>query len=278
MADLASPSSNLVGMVHLAGWPHDAGGEATIGAVVDDAMMDTTRLVDAGFTSIMVQNLGSRSSWRAETPHEIACLTMLMTRLRHEHPHIRFGLNMPSDDPSASLAVAYATGASFVRLKVWIGVMRRLEGTLDGCAYEALQYRHRLAAGEVEIWADVLDRTGDPVWPTDFGRAMEEATFTGVTTIVVTAADHAQLLTRLRTAREIAPRMSLVVGGGASLDNVGELLSLADGVIVGTALKERTVEGRVSSQFARSFLDAGRIAAIGDGTGAGPASEADVPI
>jgi membrane complex biogenesis BtpA family protein len=261
----------VVGMVHLAGWPHDAGGEASIRAVVQHAAIDTGTLVDAGFTSIMVQNLGSRASWRAETPHEIACLTMLLTTLRQSHPQVSFGLNLPSDDPLATLAVAHAVGASFVRIKVWIGVMRRLEGTLDGCAYEALQYRHLLDAGEIEIWADVMDRTGDAVWPSEFGRAVDEAAFTGVRTIVVTAGSHEDLLIRLRTARDTAPDLRLIVGGGGDVDNVAELLTMADGVIVGSALKGDGGGGRLAPERARAFL-----AAAGRGRG-GVAEETAMP-
>jgi membrane complex biogenesis BtpA family protein len=275
MTEERRPAPELVGMVHLAGWPHDAGGEATMKAVVEHASIDTGILVDAGFHSIMIQNLGSRSSWRAETHHEVACLSMLLTSLRHAHPQVRFGLNLPSDDPRATLAVAYGTGATFVRIKVWVGVMRRLEGTLDGCAYDALQYRHLLRAGEIEIWADVMDRTGDAVWPLDFGRAVEEATFTGLQTLVVTAPDHRDLLVRLRTARHVAPDLRLMVGGGGDAGNVVELLTLADGVIVGSSLRGDGDGGRLAPERARSFLAAAarRSGGVAPGAGmpAGPA-------
>jgi hypothetical protein len=41
--------------------------------------------------------------------------------------------------------------------------MVKAEGILQGCAYEAIQYRAQIGAQDVAILADVYDRTGEPL-------------------------------------------------------------------------------------------------------------------
>jgi uncharacterized protein len=228
--------TKLVGMVQFPGFSHDPGGPARLRCALDRASEDAAVLLAAGFERLMLQNLGTRSPWRRETVEEVAAMASLLGRLKERFPEAAWGLNLPSDDPEASIAIAHAAGAAFVRLKVWVGVMRRAEGTLEGCANAALAYRHRLGADEVALWADVHDRTGTPVWPKSWTDGVLEARKAGATTIVVTGADPSSTRNMLHEARAVAPDLCLVVGGGATPETVGAFLQTADAIIVGTYL------------------------------------------
>ena len=129
-----SSATKLVGMVQFTGFPHDPGGPGHVTDTIDAATRDSEALLEAGFRTLMVQNLSTRSPWRSETIEEVAAMSAMLGRLTVRFPEAEWGLNLPSDDPAASIAIAHGAGASFVRLKVWIGVMHRAEGTLVGCA------------------------------------------------------------------------------------------------------------------------------------------------
>lgn len=231
-----SSSTKLVGMVQFTGFPHDPGGPSRIADTVDAATHDAETLLAAGFRTLMVQNLSTRSPWRRETVEEIAAMSALLGRLTARFPEAEWGLNLPSDDPEASIAIAHGAGASFVRLKVWIGVMRRAEGTLDGCANAAMAFRHRIGANTVAIWADVHDRTGTPVWPVAWRDGVIAAGKAGASTLVVTGSSETMTLAMLDEARAEAPDAHLVVGGGATPETIGAFSRTADAVIVGTYL------------------------------------------
>ena len=231
-----SHTTKLVGMVQFLGFPHDPGGPVRSADTLDAASHDTEILLEAGFRTVMVQNLANRSPWRHETVEEVAAFGALLGRLTERFPEAEWGLNLPSDDPEASIAIAHAAGATFVRLKVWIGVMQRAEGLLEGCANAALSYRHRLRADEIALWTDVHDRTGTPVWPTLWRDGVLEARKVGATTIVVTGSDPTMTLAMLDEAHDAAPDVALVVGGGATPETIGAFLQTADAVIVGTYL------------------------------------------
>jgi len=229
-----SEPNGLVAMVQFPGFPHDPGGPARMADTLDAASKDAEALIDAGFATLMIQNLATRSPWRQETVQEVAALGALLGRLTERFPDAAWGLNLPSDDPEASIAIAHGAGATFVRLKVWVGVMRRAEGTLEGCANAALAYRHRLRAEDVALWTDVHDRTGTPVWPALWRDGVQEARKAGASTIVATGSDPTGTLSMLADAREVEPDLRLVVGGGATPETVGPFLRVADSIIVGT--------------------------------------------
>ena len=228
--------NRLVGMVQFPGFPHDPGGPARMADTLDAASKDAETLLESGFRTLMVQNLANRSPWRRETVQEVAAIGALLGRLTERFPNATWGLNLPSDDPEASIAIAHGAGAAFVRLKVWVGVMRRAEGTLEGCANAALAYRHQIRADDVALWSDVHDRTGTPIWPVLWRDGVLEAQKAGASTIVVTGSDPARTLSMLEEAREAAPDLGLVVGGGATPETVGSFLRVADSIIVGTYL------------------------------------------
>jgi uncharacterized protein len=247
----------LVGMVQFPGFPHDPGGPASGSETLDRCSRDAEVLLGTGFRTLMLQNLATRSPWRHETTAEVAAMAALLGRLAERFPEPRWGLNLPSDDPGASLAIAYGAGASFVRLKVWVGVMLRAEGTLDGCANEALAYRHRLGEPPIDIWTDVHDRTGTPVWPPTFGEGVVAARKAGATILVVTGQDPPETLRRLGEARSVDPALALVVGGGATSQTLKALADASDGVIVGTYLHEDGDELRpIDPARARAVLAA----------------------
>ncbi len=244
MTTAPTDSNRLIGMIQFPGFPHDPGGMASVAAVVDRCARDADVLLEAGFRTLMVQNLATCSPWRHETVAETASVAALLGRLVQRFPEPVWGLNLPSDDPEASLAIAYASGAAFVRLKIWIGVMRRAEGTLDGCAAAALSYRHGLGDPPIDIWADVHDRTGAPVWPVAFGDAVAAASKAGAATIVVTGGNPPATIARLAETRRRAPSVRRIVGGGATPETLAGLISDADGVIIGTYLHEHGDESR----------------------------------
>jgi len=248
----------ITAMLQFHGWPHDPGSSNSISFIADAVLEDAQGLARVGYTSVMVQNLGSRSPWRAESAEELAAMSALTAMVRHEVPDIQLGLNLPSDDPVASIAAAYASRADFVRLKVFVGVMRRAEGTLDGCGSRALAYRRQLRAEHIEIWADVHDRTGEPVWPTDFAEGLLEAEYVGARTFVVTGKSVSDTMHKLSLARTAVPERTLVVGGGVDDSNVTSMLERADRVIVGNYLQDQARVGRVDLDRAQRLLEAAR--------------------
>ena len=136
------------------------------------------------------------------------------------------------------LAIAAAMGAQFVRLKVYVGVMVKAEGILQGLAYEAVQYREQIGAGDVQILADVYDRSGEPLGRMPLTEeARQAAVFGRADGMVLTGLSFAQSLEMLAEVRAAQLGVPLLLGGGAKAENVAQALQHADGVIVSSTFK-----------------------------------------
>lgn len=106
-----------------------------------------------------------------------------------------------------------------------------------------MHYRSWLKT-EQRVFADVHVKHGSHAIVAD--RSLEELTrdldFFGADAVIVTGqrtGDAAQMAELSRVAD--ATRLPVLIGSGVTVDNVGDMLSVADGVIVASSLKEEGV-------------------------------------
>lgn len=195
-------------------------------------------------------------------PENIAILSAVARIARHEFPDIQLGIIIQAHDPLAPLAIAHASGASFVRIKVFVGAMLKAEGIQQGCAVAARDYRAMLGREDIRILADVHDRTGYPVTNEPIEVAADWASHSGADGLILTGFTYLESLDYLKSVRKASIQKPLLLGGGATAENVAEVLHYADGVIVSSALKRKEVSPDDMVQWDRDavtqFMDAAR--------------------
>ncbi len=175
----------------------------------------------------------------AAGPENIAVLTALARIAHQEFPEIQLGIIVQAHDPLAPIAIAHASGASFVRIKVYVGAMLKAEGIQQGCGIAARDYRAGLGREDIQILADVHDRTGYPVTGEPLDVAADWAVHHGADGLILTGYTYTESLQRLEAVRDAGIQKPLLLGGGADEKNVAEALRCADGVIVSSALKRK---------------------------------------
>ncbi len=175
-------------------------------------------------------------------PESIAAMASLARLARQEYPALHLGIIVQAHDPQAPLAIAYASGASFVRIKVFVGAMLKAEGIQQGCGVTARDYRAMLGREDIQILADVHDRTGYPLSPEPIEVAADWAAHTGADGLVLTGFSYDESLRRIEAVRQAGIHKPLLLGGGADEGNVSEALRCADGVIVSSALKRKDTD------------------------------------
>lgn len=154
----------VVAALHLPPFPGSGRPDAQpIPAITEYAIRNISRAVEAGVRAMYLQDLGDHPVAPAVQPHTMAGVTAIGSAVRREVPDLALGVCLMSHGAREPLAIAQAIGAQFVRLKVYVGAMVKAEGILQGCAYEAIQYRAQIGAQDVAILADVYDRTGEPL-------------------------------------------------------------------------------------------------------------------
>jgi membrane complex biogenesis BtpA family protein len=235
----------LIGVVHLLPLPgdpaHTGGG---FGAVEQRALEDARSLVRGGVDAVLVENFGSAPFQKGTRghripPHQVATLALMCRAIASEH-RVPVGVNCLRNDARSAVGIAAAAGAQFVRVNVHVGAYATDQGVVEGEAADTLRYRQALGAADVAIIADVLVKHAAPLVPVDAAAATRDTIERGLADAVVVTGDRTgapvsrDLLSRVREAAGVHP---VLIGSGLTPDNAADLAPLADGAIVGTALK-----------------------------------------
>jgi membrane complex biogenesis BtpA family protein len=248
-------------MVHLAPLPGSPACELPLERICQDACRDAGVLAEAGFDAIVMENFGD-SPFRALTvdPHTVAAMTMVARAIRRD-VDLPLGINVLRNDALAAVAIATVCEAAFVRVNIHTGVYATDQGIIEGRADETLRYRKKLGS-RVAILADVHVKHASPLLAQSIAEAAEEAAYRGRADGLIvsgTGTGKPTSMVDLQAVRQAVPDRPVFVGSGASVKNVSELLSVADGVIVGTTIKRggRTTAA-VDAERARAFVKAAR--------------------
>jgi uncharacterized protein len=223
----------IIAALHLPRLP--LGKLASMAAVEDYVCQNLSVFSEGGMPAVILQD----ESLNAATarPDTVAVMSALGRLARREFPQITLGIIVEAHDPVAPIAIAHACGASFVRIKVFVGAMLKSAGLRQGCGIDAVEYRHLIGREDIQIMADVHDREGHPLLPVPVTQAARWASNTGANALILTAKSYPESLNHLKTVRESDNRKPLYLGGGADAGNIDEVLNYADGVIVSSALK-----------------------------------------
>ena len=245
-----------IGMIHLSALPGAPTYGGDLDAVVDAAVRDLAALVNGGVRAVMVENFHDVPFWPDSVPPEtVAAMAVVVAALRREAPDTLFGVNVLRNDADAALAVAGATGASFIRINVHAGAMITDQGPLTGRAHRTLRRRRELGLDQVGILADLRVKHAAPLAIRDLGEEARDLRLRGLADALIVsgpatgcAADPAVL----RELREAVPDCPLLIGSGVDAHNLNDF-EAADGFIVGTSLK---TAGRIDPDRVRALLAA----------------------
>jgi len=250
----------LIGMCHLLALPgrprHDDA--AGMERIVDALRADVRTLQDAGVDGLLFCNEHDIPYQLEVGPEVVAGMAAAMGTLRSE-VRLPFGVDVLWD-PRAALAVARATGASFVR-EVFTGVFDSDMGLLAPDLGGLAAYRRAIGAGGVALFVNVTPEFSRSVSGRPVADRARGARYMGADAILISgpAAGVAASQEDLREAREATPDVPVIANTGVRHDNVEEILAVADGLIVGSALKEGGDTWRpVDRERARAMVDAVR--------------------
>ncbi len=254
----------VIGMVHLPALPGAPAFDGDRAGILDAARRDARRLAAGGVDGIMVENFNDAPFYPDDVPkHTVASMTRA-TRAVVEAVDVPVGVNVLRNDAAADLAVAQATGASFARVNVHTGVRVADQGLIEGQAHETLRLRDRLNA-TVELFADHDVKHSAPIGSHGYrAESMADGVERGMAdaTVITGAAtgrgvDTAELEAAAERRDEWGLDAPIFAGSGVTADTVAAMLDVADGVIVGTSLKENGEVGNpVSQQRVRELVTA----------------------
>lgn len=229
----------VIGMVHLGALPgtplYDA--EGGIERLVADAKADLAALQAAGFDAVMFGNENDRPYEFDVDRASTATMAHIIGRLRADI-RVPFGVNVLWD-PMSTVALAAATGAAFVR-EIFTGTYASDMGPWTPDAGQAMRYRDRLGRRDCLMlynvsaeFADSLDRRPLP----DRARSAVFSSIPGAVLVSGQITGEAAALSDLESVKAVLPNTPVMANTGVKHDTVADVLRVADGCVVGSALK-----------------------------------------
>jgi len=246
----------IIGMVHfppLPGSPlYDSKGGMK--KIMDVTLRDTEALLEAGFDGVSFSNEGDRP-YLANVPMiTVAAMSVLISEATKavERP---FGLSVLAD-PEAAISIGTAVRANFVRIFLsWVYVGDW--GIVDPDAGK-LQRLKTSIGGEFKVFANISGHT-EPLGGRrleDIARGAVKFGLADAVCLAGTTAGSEIPEQDLIGAREGSVGRPVIIGTGTTIDNVEKMLTLGDGIIMGTSVK---VDGDtfkpVDPKRAKEFMD-----------------------
>jgi membrane complex biogenesis BtpA family protein len=251
----------IIGVIHskpIPGSPHYQG--EPLEEAYRFAAEEGLRYREGGIHGLIVENAWDLPFAKPEDIglETAAAMAVMAQRVRVE-VGLPVGINVLANGVECSLAVAKAAGAVFVRSNQWVNAYVANEGFVEGAAPKAARYRTLLQATEVKFFTDVHVKHGSHAIVAD--RSLEEQTldaeFFDADVLIATGqrTGGETDIRELEAIKEVAS-LPVIIGSGLSVENARKILSVADGAIVASSLKE---QGRwwnpVSTERVRRLME-----------------------
>lgn len=251
----------IIGMVHLPALPGSPYAKGmSRNKLLDAAKRDLDALLEAGFDAISISNEADRPYLTTAPSEVVALFTWLASELTRDLS-IPFGCGLLID-PLASLAVARAIGARFVRTSHTIEV--GAFGVVTQSPAEILRYRQAIGATDVALltnYSPHFSTSLDSRDAVEIARTYAALCPPDAIQVPGAGAGSAPSLETVAAVRAAVPAIPVLVASGVTADSVAAALDVADGIIVGTWLKrDGYIYGAVDPERARRFMDQARAA------------------
>jgi uncharacterized protein len=252
----------VVAMLHFPGLPGRPRHDRATGrqALVDVVGQDLRVLQEAGVDGVLFCNEADIPYQLAVGPEIPSAMAAVIGELRSEL-RVPFGVNILWD-AIASLALARATGASFIR-EVLTGVYESDLGMIEPKIGEIAGYRSAIAAEDVLLFDNIQPEFASAIGSRSVVDRAKGAAFLGVDAILISgpAAGVQFDMGDLRAAKAGAGSVPVVANTGVRAERVREIFEVADAAIVGTSLKVDGVTwNHVDRDRAQRLMDAARAA------------------
>lgn len=253
----------VIAMVHFGALPgaplYDA--ERGVDGLVEDALRDLEALQSAGVDAVMFGNENDRPYEFEVDTASTATMACAIGRLR-EAIRVPFGVNVLWD-PHSTMALAAATGAQFAR-EILTGTYASDMGPWSPDAGEALRYRNRLGRSDLAVLFNI---SAEFAWSLDrrsLADRARSAVFSSIPDAVLVSGQitgEAAAMDDLVAVKQALPDTPVLANTGVKHATVAQVLEVADGVIVGSSLKEDGDTWKpVDPARAAEFMDLARAA------------------
>jgi membrane complex biogenesis BtpA family protein len=247
----------IIAMCHLNALPGDPRYDTRSGMqeVLRWARQDLCALQNGGVDAVMFSNEFSMPYLTQVHAVTVAAMARLIGELLPDI-QVPFGANVLWD-PKASLDLAVATGAQFVR-EIFSGVYASDFGLWNPNCGEIIRHQQAIGASSVKLLFNIVPEAAQYLANRDVVEIARSTVFNHqpdalcVSGLMAGAQTDQTVLARVK---EAVPGTPVFANTGIRLENVAEQLAVADGAVVGTTFKvDGIFENHVDEDRVRALM------------------------
>jgi membrane complex biogenesis BtpA family protein len=256
---LGDKTKVVIAMAHIGALPgsplYDADGG--VSKLIEGVLKDIEALQAGGVDAVMFGNENDRPYVLKAPSEGLAGMTAVVQAVR---PHLKvpFGVNYLWD-PLASVAIAAATGASFVR-EIFTGLFASDMGLWQADCAGALRLRRSLGRDDMKLLFNINAEFAHSLDERPIALRAKSAVFSSLAdAILVSGPLTGDPVDRsnLKTVRDAVPNVPVLANTGVTIDNVRDILAISDGVVIGTHFKlDGNTWNPVDGARVKRFMDA----------------------
>ncbi|MEM7146301.1 MAG: BtpA/SgcQ family protein [Verrucomicrobiota bacterium] len=235
----------VAAMIHVPALPGTPHSSIPVPKMIPAVRNEAKIYRDHGADAILVENMHDRPYLRGDdVGHEItAALSVLAAEIK-DAAGLPCGIQILAAANKQALACAHANNLDFIRAEGFAFTHVADEGLIDSNAAELLRYRKSIGAENIAVLTDIKKKHSSHAITADIDvvETAHAASFFLSDGLILTGAATGREadLEEVRAVKNALPDTPLVIGSGTTPENIRDYLALADGVIVGTAIKQNT--------------------------------------
>lgn len=223
--------------------------------IIDYVLQQAQILSDCGFDAIILQNMGDMPVKQQTRPEVIAYFSIIAKEIKSNFSDLVLGI-LINWDGIASLAVAHAANADFVRVEhAYTGVEVTSTGLITAQCCEITEMKKRLNT-ILPIFADVYEPHAVPLG----AKPIEDAAWESVHEafadgLFISGKSANESIDMIKRARTKVPDSTIFLGGGATEENILQLLKYYDGICVAKWIKNGSLKNPIDPERAKRFIE-----------------------
>ena len=246
----------VIGMVHCLPLPGTMGYAGDCEKIYAQAVQDAITLEQSGVDAVIVENMGDGPFAVKMDTAQTAALAIATDRVK-KAVKIPVGVDAAFCDYEASLSIAHNTGCQFVRIPVFVDTVEFYGGIITPCARECMLFRKNLGAEDVMVLGDIQVKHTNMLLPhVTIEKSARNAVDCGADAIIVTgsAIGETTPIEMIERVKKIVS-IPVIAGSGVNAKNIDQQLSIADGAVIGSSLKEGGIlSNPISGELVREVL------------------------
>lgn len=248
----------IIGAVHFMPSPGFDGYQGMI-RTLQKASEDVEAFVKGGVDALIFENNYDYPHTILVTDEVKKSMIELIVKIS---PQIPFGVSVLWNDYRSALKIAKETGGRFIRVPVFVDKVRTQYGVVEPSYKDVVAYREEIDAEDILLLTDIHVKHAELLSTMSLQESAKRAIEAGSDGLIITGkwTGDAPVLDDLRTIKKLIGNFPVIIGSGATTENISELLKYAYAAIVSTALKTgQETEGEVNLKSFEERIDVEKV-------------------